>query len=598
MLSSAGDSCDDACGGANTCNLSQQIAVNSEENLQSVLETFFPSTTCIGFQDLFSASSELPGLVSFDPSFVACQYNSIAPFSPSCDDKEASTQRLCCCSATGSDCPIPSQESATSSWKLSNTGGSCDDACGGSNTCNLSQQNGVDSEENIQSVFGSFFPSKTCDFFVCFGGADAPGITSLGGCEYNNSPTTTTCGDTSTNSQRLCCCSATSSDCPLGTSPPSASPTTSAPTAPPAIDWRLGAGGDSCDTTCSGIGSCDAAANEAVVDTATITAVASYVGVTCSSPVVTGSFSTTAPFISASTDQCTALDSSATSACGDSGSSDERRFCCCGSNCPIVLPNGVSSSGVGLRQRDSGTIRLNGIPAGATILEAKLVWVVGSSGSANSPPTNQITFDGTVVTAGTAETGGSFITISDRTTSFTADVTSLVSGNGDYDLTDVVNAFVDNNTNDLAPIAVPYSQGASLIVYFNDPTRPPTQVLSDFSYTYLSFPDAPSMSRTISGFQSAGTSATLHIIGPEGEDFLDEMTVTGAMGTTPIVLDNTFDGSARNPGPDGTRGNIWDDDTHDVNSILPSGATSLTLDTNFIGDYFGWSAVILEVEVM
>lgn len=248
---------------------------------------------------------------------------------------------------------------------------------------------------------------------------------------------------------------------------------------------------------------------------------------------------------------------------------------------------GVVAAGTGLRNRDQGTISIAGIPAGATVGRAVLVWGVLYSGP---PPPNTITFAGNTVTADLAATVSGHLCWGDSNTiGYAADVTGFVTGNGDYVVSDPPRGTtrVDADPNG----SLPYTDGATLVVFFNGGGAN-SQVQSDFSYDTNTDADAM-INRTFSGISSVGGAASLILAGPDGQNsFGETFTLTGSGA---INLVDTFDGSDPQAGPSFPIGNLWDTDVHDVTGILPAGQTTLAARTTSIGDCIGVGAAVLQV---
>jgi len=250
-----------------------------------------------------------------------------------------------------------------------------------------------------------------------------------------------------------------------------------------------------------------------------------------------------------------------------------------------TVTGGVVSAGVGLRNRVGGTFSITGIPGGASVTRAVLVWALLYQTGQN--PSNQITFEGESVTADLTATISQSLCWGDQATiGYATDVTSLVKTNGDYAISDVVNGIVreDSNPNGSFPL----TDGASLFVFYGGPGFN-DQVISDFTYSA-----SDDNARTLTGITSTGGTATLHLAGPDGQNnAFDELQITG---DDTLTFDSTWDGSAPQSGPDFTIGNLWDNDIHDVSSIVPVGQTTLDVFLKKTSDCVGLSAVALQVE--
>ena len=168
-------------------------------------------------------------------------------------------------------------------------------------------------------------------------------------------------------------------------------------------------------------------------------------------------------------------------------------------------------------------------------------------------------------------------------------MTGLVSGNGTYSVTNPVNAVIREDANPTP--SFPLTDGASLIVFYGGPGFD-AQVLSDFSYSAESAQSSQNV-RTLEGIESVGGPATLILAGPDGQNNFGEM--VQVIGSTTLMLNNTWDGSDPQTGPSFFLGNLWDTDVWDVTSIVPAGQTTLTVNLGLGSDCTGVSAVVLQV---
>ncbi|MEM8609937.1 MAG: hypothetical protein AAGF92_22785 [Myxococcota bacterium] len=250
-----------------------------------------------------------------------------------------------------------------------------------------------------------------------------------------------------------------------------------------------------------------------------------------------------------------------------------------------IVTGGATVAGTGLRNRASGTISITDVPSNAVVTRAVLVWALLFQ---EPVPSNQITFEGELVTADLTQTVSDRLCWNDfNTIGYAADVTALVSGNGDYIVSDPVNTVVRL---DSSPISgLPLTDGASLIVFYGGPGLN-AQVLSDFSYSAES---GGSNFRMLDGVESVGGAATLYLAGPDGQAFIEEGEI---MGAGSINIDDQWDGSDPQDGPDFAIGNLWDTDVYDVSSILPAGQSTLGVEFGTGPDCTGLSAIVLEVE--
>jgi uncharacterized repeat protein (TIGR01451 family) len=251
-------------------------------------------------------------------------------------------------------------------------------------------------------------------------------------------------------------------------------------------------------------------------------------------------------------------------------------------------PCGVTAAGTGLRNRSQGTIEITGVPDGAVVERAVLVWAILHDGTI---PPDTVDFEGDTVAADlTATPSGNLCWGDTGTIGYAADVTEYVTGNGSYVVSDPPRG--ETRVDDNPVGALPLTDGASLFVFFvgggaND------QVISDFTFDTNTDTDGR-IDRSFSGINSVGGPASLIMAGPDGQNNGGEtFTITGA--GSPIVLNDTWDGSDPQDGPSFPIGNLWDTDVYDVSSVLPAGQTTLTFDHTLTGDCIGVSAAVLRV---
>jgi uncharacterized repeat protein (TIGR01451 family) len=249
-------------------------------------------------------------------------------------------------------------------------------------------------------------------------------------------------------------------------------------------------------------------------------------------------------------------------------------------------PCGAASAGTGLRNRDHGAITIAGIPAGATVGRAVLVWGILYDGAV---PSDGITFEGHPVSADvSSQVSGNLCWSDTATVGYAADVTQFVTGNGTFDITDPPRGIT--RPDDSPDGVLPYTDGATLVVFYNGGGAN-NQVLSDFSYDTNTDGDG-AINRSFTGVNSVGGAASLTLAGPDGQDAPETFTLSGAGDQ---VLDSPFDGSDHQDGPSFGIGNLWDTDVFDVSSILPAGQGTLDLSHTLSGDCIGVGAALLQV---
>ncbi len=124
---------------------------------------------------------------------------------------------------------------------------------------------------------------------------------------------------------------------------------------------------------------------------------------------------------------------------------------------------GYVADGVGLRNQGSGTITVSGIPAGASVTNAYLFW-------ANINPTDPgeaMDINGTSVTGSTDGTDVSPCWGNGNIYTHSANVTSLVNGNGTYSLAGYATGATGGGNPWGAGAVAPLMEGASLVVFYS-----------------------------------------------------------------------------------------------------------------------------------
>ncbi len=143
----------------------------------------------------------------------------------------------------------------------------------------------------------------------------------------------------------------------------------------------------------------------------------------------------------------------------------------------VSLKGGYVAAGVGLRNTGSGTIKIAGIPAGASVSKAFLYWnIVDAQQKLRH---KKLVFKGSNILGeyigGDHQTcwGPDFYSAF----SYRADVTSLVTGNGNYGVSGVASGRTDGADPFAfgATVDAPLAQGASLVVIFTKAAYPTTK---------------------------------------------------------------------------------------------------------------------------
>jgi hypothetical protein len=284
---------------------------------------------------------------------------------------------------------------------------------------------------------------------------------------------------------------------------------------------------------------------------------------------------------------------------------------------PIPLPGGLdhAAAGVGTRNAGFGTIRLRGVPAGATLVSAFLYW-----GDIGVNPGLNVCFNGNLIPPGRVQIvgtapqpcwnpGGTFF-------AYRVDVRTMLSPaiNGDY-LVRCLRTSVSNGTCPWTPPvnALPLSEGASLLVIYSHPSVPLTaQVIlshgpqffaignNDYT-TLLTLPIPPHSVIKHTRFGADGQVGVSNCGLSSILSITDERT---SLGPAPGALTqikgpaSPFNGDSDWNGDDGQPQNkLWDTQT-DVapGGVIPAGATAYRVRYTAHGDCIVWVAHVLGVK--
>jgi hypothetical protein len=235
----------------------------------------------------------------------------------------------------------------------------------------------------------------------------------------------------------------------------------------------------------------------------------------------------------------------------------------------------VTAAGVGLRGSGQGTINLSGIPANGWVQRAFLYWAtLGSSGEFTNPQLNGNTVNGQRIgTSGDTCWGVSANYV------YRADVTDLVTANGDYTISGLPSNLADGND----------SQGASLVVIYRISGLFRTVIINDGAVT-LDLVTSTFMD-TIGPFTADQPEAQVHItylIG-DGQSQWDS-------GSLSFEGQNIAEGVFT-----GVDGDYWGTLRFDVSGLITEPDATTTINNDPPGntntpDCLLWAASILAVE--
>jgi PEP-CTERM motif len=238
----------------------------------------------------------------------------------------------------------------------------------------------------------------------------------------------------------------------------------------------------------------------------------------------------------------------------------------------------------GMRGVGTGNIALSG--TSGTVTEAYLFW----HGPSNASSTAAATANATVKFAGSDVTGTFLGTSSDNcwgfqnSLAYRANVTSLVTGDGNYALADFVKPGVDVN-------------GVSLVVFFDDGNNTNNRdiVMFNGNDSNINNPfDADGWNITLAGinYTSGSASAQFHV--SDGQTFPDDAII--ANGSPIAAAGSVFSGSSVPNGPGGpSNGGLWDVKDFNVTSLLNPGLNNLNITTGVNSDCL--SCVMIAIDL-
>lgn len=241
----------------------------------------------------------------------------------------------------------------------------------------------------------------------------------------------------------------------------------------------------------------------------------------------------------------------------------------------------------------SGVIPLAGIPDGAKIRKAVLFWSVLTDSPEVDDIGMHILFDGMPVTGTKVGfvAGATPCFPQDNTIGWKADVTAMVSGNGNYVVTGFpgANRMTDHD----------FTEGATLAVLFDDGSRTLKRLVE---YEGVAVTNFGTLSQTLAGFTAGPfpVSATWYPVIGNGQSAPDYLWF-GPLDLGSTILDGgtaAFAPSTCSYTDTASLECFWDDDNVDVSAAFLGGETSVTVSGGISGganDCHSWIAMQLVV---
>ena len=250
-----------------------------------------------------------------------------------------------------------------------------------------------------------------------------------------------------------------------------------------------------------------------------------------------------------------------------------------------TVNGGYTAAGIGMRNLGYGMISITGVPPGAAVKSATLLWDVLANQA--DPTLAQGTFNGNLISGTEWASGTSPCWPVSSNFSYEADVTSLVTGNGSYALAGFATGQNDGADPWNVGSAAPLLEGASLVVVYQLASMPQTAIQIAEGATETDSGNAAAA--TLGGFTaSAHPSATTTYIVADGQEAGNTAAFNGT--TLPGV---SFPGADPQAVPNYSQGNLWDTVTADVSSLVSPGDTSASLAVTGYGDCLVWVGQVL-----
>lgn len=239
----------------------------------------------------------------------------------------------------------------------------------------------------------------------------------------------------------------------------------------------------------------------------------------------------------------------------------------------------------GMRGVGSGTIALSGVTG--TVTKAYLYWH-GPTNSTDPLANASVSFGGTGIT-------GTNIGFSDdnfwdfqNSQAYRADVTSLVTGNGNYALSGFTKTDAEIN-------------GASLIVFYNDGNAANNRDVVLFNGNDANFNniyDADGWNSTLAGINYSGGTAAISFHVSDGQNFGANDDGTLLLNGVTLASGGIFQGASTPFSTGGvSNGKLWDIRTFDVTSFLQPGLNSLNIQMASVQDALSEVVVAIDLPV-
>jgi hypothetical protein len=247
----------------------------------------------------------------------------------------------------------------------------------------------------------------------------------------------------------------------------------------------------------------------------------------------------------------------------------------------------VATFGIGyMRGVGTGTLAVSGLSG--SINKAFLFWH-GPTNSLNPLANANVTFAGSPIVGTNIGFSQDNFWGFQNSQGYRADVTSLITGDGNYSLSNFLKSDADIN-------------GASLIVFYDDGNSANNQDVVLFNGNDANWPnayDAQGWNATLNGVNYSGGPASLTLHVSDGQNFSSADDGTLLVNGTALGSGGLFQGDGVQVG-DGTipsNGALWDIETFDITSLLSPGNNNLTLSMGTVNDALSLGVVQFNLPV-
>jgi len=258
----------------------------------------------------------------------------------------------------------------------------------------------------------------------------------------------------------------------------------------------------------------------------------------------------------------------------------------------VELHGDYVANGTSLRNEPWDLITIEGIPAGARIVKAFLVWNIMN----DTQPPATIKVNGTEFTGTVVGTSGDYCWDVDYSYTYLADVTPVIVGNGVYNISGYPTGLTDFS-DPWVSAEPPLAEGASLIVIYEHELEPLRAIVfavgndwapSEYTITW----DKPA----VTPVEAKNTWIVVDGQNNAPNDVAEFNNVVVAGPGATIRPNDAFPGADHRTGAS-SYGALWDTLTIDVSNLVSGGSTSATVGIDWESDCIGLVADVFSVRI-